>query len=270
MAAEGDPADGTTPLASGAGAEMPGRGEGIAGETGLSAGLGEREPRETGRSAGRVGRKQREVAWPAGPGGWESRDTGLSAEQRGREPCESGRRVRWGDRAAREENPWFRPSDPEAGSGGRDDRGAGRRADGFGREIWRSVRVPGVSIVMLGWGTGRSRGAPGPPIVRCGNGIGRSARPGRPIGVAIARPAIPYGPGGAGARSVPGNAGRLPGPGGTGNSCGFLIWPAGPGGSGSWPIIVAPSSPAMRPSTGRPGSCCTPAVTAAAWCPPMP
>lgn len=146
----------------------------------------------------------------------------------------------------------------------------GRRAGGFGRETGRSLRVPGGSIVMIGWGTVRSWGASDPWIVRCGNGIGRSARPGRPIGVAIARPAISYGPGGAGARSVPGNAGRPPGPGGTGNSCGFLIWPAGPGGSGSWPIIVAPSSPAMRPSTGRPGSCCTPTVTAAAWCPPMP
>ncbi|MGX1477839.1 UNVERIFIED_CONTAM: hypothetical protein RKD50_006647 [Streptomyces canus] len=44
MAAEGDSADETVPLASGATAEVPGRGEGVAGETGRSAGAGGRVP----------------------------------------------------------------------------------------------------------------------------------------------------------------------------------------------------------------------------------
>ncbi|MDQ0764284.1 hypothetical protein QF027_006919 [Streptomyces canus] len=116
MAAGDDSADATAPLASGTGAETLGRGEGIAGEPGRSAGSG--------------GRESRDVAWPAESEGRKSRETGLPTGSAGREPRETGPRVRWGDRAAREENPRFRQSDPAAGSGGRDDRGTDQ-------EIWR-------------------------------------------------------------------------------------------------------------------------------------
>lgn len=87
MAAKGDSAEGTAPLASDGGVETPRRGEGIA-------------------------------------------DSGLCTEQGGREQREAGRRARWGDCAAGEENPRFRLSAPDADSGGRGDPGAGRGSAG--------------------------------------------------------------------------------------------------------------------------------------------